>query len=50
MSLFFFDLSYEPCVVFDPDKMSFEYPVSATARYGTYHSSKIVAVFGAIWT
>jgi hypothetical protein len=50
MPLFFFDLLYEPCVVFDLSRMSFEYPASATgsAGYGTYHTSKNVAVFGAL--
>jgi hypothetical protein len=47
--LLFLDLSYEPCVVFDPGRMSLEYPAGATGigGDGIYHTSKNVAAFGA---
>jgi hypothetical protein len=50
MPLFFLVLSYEPCVVFDLDRMSFEYPASATGIGGNaiYQTSKNVAAFGAL--
>ena len=50
MPIFFLDPSYEPFVVFDHDRISFEYPASATGIGGdnTYHTSKNVAAFSAI--
>jgi hypothetical protein len=50
MPFFHFDLSHGPCVVFDPGRMSFEYPASASEAtgYGTYHISKNIAVLGAL--
>jgi hypothetical protein len=48
MPLLFFDLSYQPCLVFEPGQMSFEHPASAIAGCGTYHPGKNVAVFCAL--